>query len=456
MAKINVHDEQPSVPGMEESGRSRKDGGGVGKSDEPVELYRERGPRRGKKREGGAAHSAIHIDEQDDVNIYAQAKASRHDIDERLRPSIILVLVLVVVFIIACVMPTGIFDAGSRGDHSVGGYAGEVSSAVQGLVSTLSGGNSMYSVHFFEIVAALLAGGALGVAGCVYQGAFKNPLAGPSTLGISNGGTLGIIIFVTFIYPYTASTSESAAQAGTQMSLLDQALQTFGTFISSLIGCAVVVVVIMAIALMAGRGKVSNASLVIAGQVFAAVIGVVIAWIHFYLVNCGSSDQADILLSMQTATFTGTYNLWSILLFAVPTVLCAVVLYLLSPRLGLLAFKDEEARSMGISTARTRNTMIALCTVMTALVISFCGPIGFVGFMVPHLARRIVGPDFRFLLPASAVLGAILVVVVNMITYMGIPGIVAGSTGVVTGLVGCAMFLIMIIRKRGAAHGQWL
>ena len=109
---------------------------------------------------------------------------------------------------------------------------------------------------------------------------------------------------------------------------------------------------------------------------------------------------------------------------------------------------------MGISIGRTRNTMVALCTILTALVISFCGPIGFVGFMVPHLARRIVGPDFRFLLPASAALGAIMVVFVHMVTFLGIPGVATGSTGVVTGLVGCAMFLVMAVR-RGARDG-WL
>ena len=421
---------------------------------------------KGRKREAdslvpgqGDGADLIHIHGADDVNIYAQANQARHGVDPRLRPSIILLLVLIVVFLVACLMPTNIFSFGSRADHTIGGYASDVSAAAQGLIYTLTGGESMYSVHFFEIVAALFAGAALGVSGGVYQGALKNALAGPSTLGISNGGTLGAIIFVTFMYPHMAGTVDGTAadyaQAVSQLSLGGQLLEKYGTFLASLVGCAVVVICIMAIALVAGKGRVSNASLVIAGQVFAAVIGVVIGWIHFYLINCGSLEQAEILLTMQTATFTGTYNLWSILMFAVPVVICIVILCLMSPRLTLLAFNDEEARTMGISITRTRNVMVALCTILTALVISFCGPIGFVGFMVPHLARRIVGPDFQFLLPASALLGAIMVVFVHMLTFLGIPGIAAGSTGVVTGLVGCAMFLVMLLQGRGAKNG-WL
>lgn len=111
---------------------------------------------------------------------------------------------------------------------------------------------------------------------------------------------------------------------------------------------------------------------------------------------------------------------------------------------------------MGISTTRTRNLMVAACTVMTALVVSFCGPIGFVGFMVPHIARMIVGPDFRYLLPSCALLGAILVCVVHSLTMLGIPGMAQGSTGIFTSILGCIAFVVVAIRQRGSSNGTWL
>ena len=146
----------------------------------------------------------------------------------------------------------------------------------------------------------------------------------------------------------------------------------------------------------------------------------------------------------------------SVAVFAVPLIACMVVIVLMAPRLTLLAFNDEEARSMGISTATTRNVMVAICTVMTALVVSFCGAVGFVGFMVPHIARKVIGPDFRFLLPACALLGAAMVCVTFYISELGIPWIANGSTGVITSIVGCAAFLVMALKNRGAASGDWL
>lgn len=110
---------------------------------------------------------------------------------------------------------------------------------------------------------------------------------------------------------------------------------------------------------------------------------------------------------------------------------------------------------MGISTTRTRNLMVGLCTVMTALVVSFTGPVGFVGFMVPHIARRIIGPEFRYLLPATAALGAILVLLANWVANMGIPGIETGSAGVFTSVVGCVFFLITAFKTKGEKRAEW-
>ena len=143
-------------------------------------------------------------------------------------------------------------------------------------------------------------------------------------------------------------------------------------------------------------------------------------------------------------------------MFAIPLIACMAAILLMSGRLTLLAFNDEEARSMGISTTRTRNVMVALCTIMTALVIAFCGVVGFVGFMVPHIARKIIGPDFRFLLPACALLGAIMVCVTYYISELGIPWIQSGSTGVITSVVGCISFIVIAVRNRGAASGEWI
>jgi iron complex transport system permease protein len=132
------------------------------------------------------------------------------------------------------------------------------------------------------------------------------------------------------------------------------------------------------------------------------------------------------------------------------------VCFALSRRMSLLAFDEDEARSMGISTTATRNLVVAVCTIMTALVVSFCGMIGFVGFMVPHIARKLVGPDFRYLLPACAVIGALLMCAVYYVSELGIPFLSSGSSGMLTSIVGCASFLVIALRGRRSQGAQWL
>lgn len=404
-------------------------------------------------------YSRIRLHKKDEINPYADEQDARLGMDPRTRTIIIMAVVMLVVFVVSAVLPTNLLNP-MRTHTSIGSLAEEVASSFQGIVYTLMGGESMYSYYFFGIITTLLAGAALGLSGGVYQGSLKNALASPSTLGVMNGGTLGLIIYAVFVYPNTIY--DFNGRISDYQSLLDSAgpvgyfMQYYGGFVCSLIGCAVVVGLIMLIALIAGKGKVSNASLVIAGQVFAAVITVIITWIKNYLITFGDEDMVLLLEQTNSSSFTGTYTLFSVLCFAIPLFICMAIVFAQSSRLSLLAFNDEEARSMGISTAFTRNLTVGLCTVMTALVISFCGAIGFVGFMVPHIARHMVGPDFRYLLPACSILGAIMVCVVYVFTEMGIPGIVSGSTGTWTSIVGCVMFIIMALRQRGSANGQWL
>ena len=107
---------------------------------------------------------------------------------------------------------------------------------------------------------------------------------------------------------------------------------------------------------------------------------------------------------------------------------------------------------MGIKVELTRNIMIGIVTILTAVVISFCGQIGFVGFIVPHMARRFVGPDFRYLVPASALLGAICM---TGVYYIAMLVGYASNINFVTSLVGGLAFLIMIMRFRNRRYADW-
>ena len=436
------------VPGAEPPGKSGK--------DKAPSLFKERkqdgdvfGPDYGYRR--------IRFHKDDEINPYADAEDARHALDPRTKAIIVMVVVLLVVFFLSATLPTQVLSPTARTNHSLAVYLKEFGMQVQGLLAIFLGQETFYSMYVWEIVAAGLAGAALGVSGGVYQGAMKNALASPSTLGVTQGGALGLIIYGMFVSrgSFTGSMEEYSAMLAT-LGPVEYAMESFGGFISSLIACFAIVGLCLLIAYLAGRGRVTNVSLIIAGQVFTSVIGVAISWIRYYLVEVlGDPYMQELVANAQSATFMGAYTAASVAVFAIPTIVCMIVIFRMSPRLSLLAFNDDEARTMGISTAFTRNLMVGLCTALTALVVSYVGMIGFVGFMVPHMARRFIGPDFRYLLPACALLGAILVVAVHYIANMGIPGFVSGSVGVFTSILGCIMFLVIALRSRGNKHAEW-
>lgn len=405
-------------------------------------------------------YKRIRFHRNDEINPYADAQDARFGFDPRMRTIIILSVVCVVVFLLTCLLPTNIFSV-LRTDRTIGTLAGEFASSFQAFIAFFTNPNTMFGTHVFTVLVSVLAGAAMGLSGGVFQGAMKNALASPSTLGVTNGGTIGAIIYAVIIAPatvgavYQGSISEYSAQVA-QMDTLAYIGEMFGSFLSSLVGCVVVVMLVMSIALIAGRGKVSNASLVIAGQVFGAAIGVVVSWMRTWLTYYGDETALTVLTNAQSSTFTGSYNVISVAVFAIPLIICMVIIVLMSNRLTLLAFNEDEARTMGISVNRTRNFMVAICTIMTALVVSFCGAVGFVGFLIPHIARKMVGPNFRYLLPSCALMGGIMVCVIYYISVLGIPWIPEGSTGVITSVVGCAAFIVMAVRKRGAASGEWI
>ncbi|MDE8701868.1 iron ABC transporter permease [Adlercreutzia equolifaciens] len=394
----------------------------------------------------------------DEVNPYADQQDERFGFDPRLRAVLILGVVVLVVLVLACLLPTNILSPSAHpGGATLAEFIAEVQSHAVGLVSFFTGQETIFTAYMWEIIAAVLAGAAMGLSGGVYQGALKNALASPSTLGVTSGGSLGLIIYALLFYGQGYNYSEVSYIAGVEsMSTGQWLIDTLGMFLSSLAGCVLIVLIIMVIAYIAGRGHVSNVSLVIAGQVLTATIGVVMSVIQYYLIYvAGNETLAQLVEEASSVTFSGTYSAFTVLVFAVPLLVCFVIVFALSGKLSLLAFSDDEARSMGISTSRTRNIMVGTCTVMTALVISFTGPIGFVGFMIPHVARRIIGPEFRYLLPACALLGAALVVVVHGIAYLGIPWFNSGATGTFTSIIGCVFFLVVALKSRGDKRAEW-
>jgi iron complex transport system permease protein len=125
-------------------------------------------------------------------------------------------------------------------------------------------------------------------------------------------------------------------------------------------------------------------------------------------------------------------------------------------KLSALAIDEVEQRAMGVETKRIQLVVVGLCTLLTAVIISFCGTIAFVGFIVPHLARRLVGPDFKYLLPASMAIGAVFVLLAYLVINVLFGNSGAELTGMVISVVGSVVFFATALQRgRGVQNGSF-
>lgn len=277
----------------------------------------------------------------------------------------------------------------------------------------------LYQVRLPRIAAAMLTGAALAAAGATYQGLFRNPLVSPDVLGVSTGAGLGAVLGIFLGLPVLA-------------------IQLMG-FVAGLATVALVWTIAAAV-----RGQDAVLVLVLTGVVVGALAG---AGISLLKVLADPYDQLPamtfwLLGSLAAITLQDS-------LAAAPLVAAALVpLALLRWRINLMALGDEEALALGVDAPRLRRLLVVAATLMTSAVVAVAGVVGWVGLVVPHLARLMVGPDFRLLLPASALLGAAYLLAVDTlartVTAVEIP------LGILTALLGAPFFLWLLATGRRA------
>ncbi len=284
--------------------------------------------------------------------------------------------------------------------------------AVPPMVETV-----IVQVRLPRVLGAVLVGAALAAAGAAYQGMFRNPLVSPDILGVSAGAGLGAVL-------------------GIFLSLPVIAIQAFA-FAFGL--ATVFLVYLIAVAV---RGNDPVLVLVLAGVVMGTLAGAVISLLKIL------ADPYDQLPAM---TFWLLGSLASLnpadIKAALPMVLIGLApLYLLRWRMNLMSLEEEEGRALGIDTTRLRLLFIVAATLITAAAVSISGIVGWVGLIMPHVARMLVGPNFDRLLPASMLLGAMYLLLVDnlarSLTVTEVP------LGILTAFLGAPFFLWLLASGR--------
>lgn len=396
-------------------------------------------------------------------NAYAQDEQARRGMRPEARRVLALGVASLVLVMLAMLLPTYMFDH-SMVKFTPAVFLNVTSTNLDGLVGVFTGNGAAFEARFMVVVVCAVSGAALGLCGSTYQGAFNNPLAAPKTLGVMAGGALGALVYVLFLQNVGpqmpgGSGSYTSSQINAwiaSLNPLEWFWVNYGQCLCSIVGCFLVVGIVMTLTSALGRGRLSNVMVIIFGTVFSGTVTAVISFCRYYFTTGGGIDMADQLQAIENYTMLNTFSYRDLLIIVLPIALCMAVVLVLRNRLTLLSFGDDEAATMGVNVNRSRYVMIAICTLMTALAISFCGHVAFLGFISAHLARRIVGPDFRYLLPASVFVGGGLLTVIQYLCQSGLPYTSPYSAGVVSSILGACLFLFIVLAQRGkGGTGGW-
>ena len=284
--------------------------------------------------------------------------------------------------------------------------------------------HKVFMVRLPRVLGAMLVGAALAAAGCVLQALFRNPLAEPFTLGISSGSSLAAVL---------------AIRLG-----VEDAFGGAGVGLSALAGAIGALVFVERLGRI-GR-QLPPATLVLAGvtiSMFCSSASVLVQY---------TSDFSDV--SHMLAWMIGgldAVRLVGVQYASVPIGIGLVVLFAYGRELNALAAGPEVAASLGVAVARTQVLVFAVASLLVGAAIALAGPIGFIGLIVPHTLRALLGPDHRLLVPASMFGGAVLLVVCDTLART----VIAPAhlpTGAVTAVLGGPFFMyILVAQKRRAA-----
>ncbi|AEF83975.1 HmuU protein [Treponema primitia ZAS-2] len=283
--------------------------------------------------------------------------------------------------------------------------------------------NIIFIIRLPRIFLAMLVGAALSLSGAAYQSLFKDPLVSPGVLGVTSGAGFGAALGILFSLPSVV-------------------IQSFA-FIFGLITVAAV----LSLTQFAGKGRNSTVILILTGTIMNALFSSVISFTKYV---ADADNKLPEITFWLMGSFARSGNNKNVLIMLGVLLVAGTVLFLLRWKINILSFSDEEARSMGVNTRQVRTVVILASTLLTAASVSLCGIISWVGLIIPHIARLLVGPNNQALFPVSLLGGALFMLLVDNCARALIPGEL--PVGVLVSFIGAPLFLYMLF----CGKKEWL
>jgi len=275
-------------------------------------------------------------------------------------------------------------------------------------------------VRLPRVILAALVGGALALSGCTMQGLFKNPMASPYILGISSGAAFGAAL---------------ATLLGGGL-----ALGVFAIPLSAFLFSTIAVFTVYLIARRDGTTPVET--LLLAGIAIGLFFSAAVSFLKYV------ADESD----LRTIVFWLMGGLWasnwqSVAVVAAPIVITSIALTFLARRLNVMVLGEEHALNLGVNVERLKTVLLLFASLLASSAVCFVGIVGFVGLIVPHVMRLIVGPDHRVLLPCSALGGGLFLVWADTVART-IAAPTEVPVGIITGLLGSVFFVFLLRRRK--------
>lgn len=280
-----------------------------------------------------------------------------------------------------------------------------------------------------KAITAILVGSALSIGGLQMQTLFRNPLAGPSELGISSGASLGVAA-VLLTGGGTVSTIAAINQLGIS-----------GSWLLSLVASLGAASIFLLVILIAGRLRDHVVMLIVGVMISTLTMSFITIWQYF-----SQPEQLQAYIFWTFGSLGGVMST-QLSVFAIVVAVGTVLAFISSKALNTLLLGEEYARSMGLTLSRIRLIILISTSLLTGAVTAFCGPIGFIGVAVPHIARSLFQTsDHRILIPTTALIGSLTMLVCDILSQLAGQQI-ALPINVVTAFIGAPVVIWIIVKK---------
>ena len=271
-----------------------------------------------------------------------------------------------------------------------------------------------------RVAIGIVVGAGLAISGAAMQAVFRNPLASPYILGLSSGASLGAAISMLFTIPFIP--------------------MMIVTPVLAFVTCFATMIIVYSMARVGG--VVRTETLILSGVAISSLLSALVSFLTFI-----SGDKLEGIVFWSMGNLGGAD--WNEIAFSAPVILlCAILLMMQAKSLNALMLGDVHAMDLGVNVKNCRLSVLILTTVIVASAVSFTGVIGFIGLVIPHILRIVLGPDNRTIMPICLIAGSSFILICDYLSRIIAPQYGTLPIGVVTALIGAPVFIYLLIRRK--------